>query len=65
MIGQCCVGVRSVRNVIDSCSMIWTAVTKKLSQTEPHGGGDPVVKIILWIYKSLFYLITLIKTNLK
>lgn len=50
VIGQCCVGVRSVRNVIDSCSMIWTAVTKKLSQTEPHGGGDPVVKIILWIY---------------
>lgn len=46
VIGQCCVGVRSVRNVIDSCSMIWIIVTKKLSQTEPHGGVDPVVKII-------------------
>lgn len=46
MIGQCRAGVRSMRNVIDSCGMIWTAVTKKLSQTKRHGGGDPVVKII-------------------
>lgn len=46
VIGQCCVGVGSMRNVIDSCSMIWAAVTRKLCQAQSHRGSNPVVKII-------------------